>query len=165
MKQTEFETIYRSRYATLFRVAYIRLRQEDEARDVVQEAMLRLWQIKRMPDNVDAYLMRSVLNGVVDCLRARGLDERSRIVMDETVSGDYDSDDETCRMALRAKVERILDKDISAEAAAAFRAVYMRGLTYDESAAVLGVTRATVNKHVVNVLRKLRERITNINSE
>ncbi len=36
----------------------------------------------------------------------------------------------------------------------------MRGLSYNEAADNLAVSRATINKHIVNVLRKLRECLT-----
>lgn len=137
-------------------MAYVRLRQADEARDVVQDAMLRLWQSGSVPDNVHAYLARVVLNGVVDRLRARGLDGRSSIVAEELSREEYDGDEVARLAALRADVERIIDNEVSPEAAAAFRAVHMRGLEYNEAAEMLGVTRATINKHVVNVLRRLR---------
>jgi len=156
MDINQFESIYRSCFDRLYRMAYVRLRQADEARDVVQDAMLRLWQSGGVPDNVHAYLARVVLNGVVDRLRARGLDGRSCIVAEELSREEYDGDEEARLAALRSDVERIIDNEVSPEAAAAFRAVHMRGLEYNEAAEMLGVTRATINKHVVNVLRRLR---------
>ena len=159
MDITQFESIYRSCFEGLYRMAYVRLREPDDARDVVQDAMLRLWQSGRLPDNVPAYLARAVLNGVIDRLRARGLDDRSRIVAAELIREEYDGDEEARLASLRAGVEQILDNEISPEAAAAFRAVHIRGLEYKEAAHLLGVTRSTINKHVVNVLRRLREKL------
>ncbi len=143
MTREHFESIYRSHFEALYRAAYLRLRQADDALDVVQDAMLHLWQKAECPDNAGAYLRRAVLNGVVDKLRAQNQDERMRIVLGEMQNEEYESEDESERTELSA-----------------FKAVYMRGLSYNEAADNLAVSRATINKHIVNVLRKLRECLT-----
>ncbi len=155
MTREHFESIYRSHFEALYRAAYLRLRQADDALDVVQDAMLHLWQKAECPDNAGAYLRRAVLNGVVDKLRAQNQDERMRIVL-----GEMQNEDESERTELKLRIEKILDNDISKEASSAFKAVYMRGLSYNEAADNLAVSRATINKHIVNVLRKLRECLT-----
>lgn len=51
MTREHFESIYRSHFEALYRAAYLRLRQADDALDVVQDAMLHLWQKAECPDN------------------------------------------------------------------------------------------------------------------
>lgn len=160
MTREHFESIYRSHFEALYRAAYLRLRQADDALDVVQDAMLHLWQKAECPDNAGAYLRRAVLNGVADKLRAQNQDERMRIVLGEMQNEEYESEDESERTELKVRIEKILDNDISKEASSAFKAAYMRGLSYNEAADNLAVSRATINKHIVNVLRKLRECLT-----
>lgn len=160
MTREHFESIYRSHFEALYRAAYLRLRQADDALDVVQDAMLHLWQKAECPDNAGAYLRRAVLNGVADKLRAQNQDERMRIILGEMQNEEYESEDESERTELKVRIEKILDNDISKEASSAFKAVYMRGLSYNEAADNLAVSRATINKHIVNVLRKLRECLT-----
>lgn len=161
MTRKEFETIYRAHYGAMFRMAFLRLRDADEAGDVVQDAMMRLWQRASLPDNVVAFLRVAVLNGVVDCLRTLGQEKRAAIVMTELAeAGDDETEREYMRLKVRRMADDVLRTEVSAAAANAFNAVFRRGLSYDEAAENLGVSRATVNKHVVNVLRKLRCSIT-----
>ena len=161
MTRKEFETIYRTHYGAMFRVAFLRLRDADDAREVVQDAMMRLWQRQAMPDNVAAFLRMAVLNGAIDRLRAIGLEERAAIVMAELAEPLADeADREDVRLKVRRMADDVLRTEVSEPAANAFNAVFRRGLSYDEAAHDLGVSRATVNKHVVNVLRKLRCTIT-----
>ena len=71
-----------------------------------------------------------------------------------------EADREDVRLKVRRMADDVLRTEVSEPAANAFNAVFRRGLSYDEAAHDLGVSRATVNKHVVNVLRKLRCTIT-----
>ncbi len=161
MTQQQFETIYRQYYEYLYKEAFIRLRHAEEARDIVQDTMLNLWQSEIEPNNLGAYLRKAVLNGVVSRLNKKGLDSRMLIVQAELDSDDTDFEaEEAKRSLLRERIEHILDNDASQRPAAAFRAVFMRGLTYDEAASQLNISRSTVNKHVVSILKLLRTKLT-----
>ncbi|MDE6510553.1 MAG: hypothetical protein K2L00_00445 [Muribaculaceae bacterium] len=88
---TEFETLYIQCFPPAMRLAISLLHEEDEARDVVHEVFLKLWESDVKTDNPTAYVVRSVRNACVS--RIRKLDVRERVkskLMLEPPTDDFD---------------------------------------------------------------------------
>ncbi|MDE5877410.1 MAG: sigma-70 family RNA polymerase sigma factor [Muribaculaceae bacterium] len=148
---TEFETLYTSCFPPSMRLAMSLLHEEEEARDVVHEVFLRLWESDMRVDNPLAFIIRSVRNACIN--RINMLDTREKIRMRLTLEAlpeDYDSEqrnDEVVaaiRQLLTAREQQVVNN------------VYTQGMSYKETAEKLGVTVAAVNKNIVAALKKLR---------
>lgn len=127
------------------------LHDEDEARDVLHEVFLKLWESESRVDNPSAYIIRSVRNACVS--RIRKLEIREKVkskLMLEPPPDDFDYERRNAevmtaiRRLLTSRERQVVDK------------IYTDGLSYKEAAASLGVSVAAVNKNVVGALRKLR---------
>ncbi len=74
MTEKEFiETIYPLK-DRMFRFAFVLLRQKEQAEDVVQNVMARMWTrkwIAAKPKNINAFVMSAVRNACFDVLRRR----------------------------------------------------------------------------------------------
>lgn len=149
--ETEFETLYKTCFPPSMRLAMSLLHEEDEARDVVHEVFLRLWESKTRADNPSAFIIRAVRNASLD--RIRKLDVRERIKAKLTLEPppddfDYERRNEEVMSAmtrlLTLRERQVVDK------------IYIEGLSYKDTAAGLGISVAMVNKSVVAALKKLR---------
>ncbi len=133
------------------RLALSLLHDEDEARDVVHEVFLKLWESNTKIENPSAYILRSVRNTSLS--RIRNLDVREKVkrnLMLEPPPEDFDyeqrnEDVKTAIASLLSSREReVVEK------------IYTEGLSYKDAAENLGVSVAAINKNIVTALKKLR---------
>ncbi len=149
---TEFESLYARCFPPSMRLAMSLLHEEDEARDIVQESFLKLWQSNIRIENPMAFIIRSVRNACLN--RINMLDTRQRIRQNLTLeppAEDFDPHqrDEEVMMAihllLSERERQVVDR------------IYSEGMSYKETAENLNVSIATVNKNIVTALKKLRK--------
>lgn len=127
------------------------LREEDEARDVVQEVFLKLWESDLQIDNAPAFIMRAVRNASLS--RINKLKTREKILKGLSLEPPPDNinieqrNDEivsAIRKLLTPREQQVVDK------------IYSDGLSYKDIAESLGISVAAVNKYIVSALKKLR---------
>ncbi len=148
---TEFEALYTRCFPPAMRLALSLLHSENEARDVVQDVFLRLWEQDMRVDNPMAFVIRSVRNASLN--RIKMLDTREKICKRLTLEEppeDYNferADEEVLsaiQRLLTARERQIVEK------------IYSEGMSYKDAAACLGVSVAAINKNIVAALKKLR---------
>ncbi|MDE5794886.1 MAG: sigma-70 family RNA polymerase sigma factor [Muribaculaceae bacterium] len=133
------------------RLAMSLLHEEDEARDVVHEVFLKLWEADVKVDNPSAYILRAVRNTSLSRIRKLDVREKVRLkLMWEILPDDFDYE---CRNEeVKTAVERLL----TSREQQVVEKIYTDGLSYKDAAASLGVSVAAVNKNIVGALKKLR---------
>ncbi|MDE6786713.1 MAG: sigma-70 family RNA polymerase sigma factor [Muribaculaceae bacterium] len=148
---TEFETLYIKCFPPAMRLAMSLLHEEDEARDVVHEVFLKLWEADVKVDNPSAYILRAVRNTSLSRIRKLDVREKVRLkLMWEIPPDDFDYE---CRNEeVKTAVERLL----TSREQQVVEKIYTDGLSYKDAAASLGVSVAAVNKNIVGALKKLR---------
>lgn len=150
----EFETLYAETFEPSFRLALSLLHEEEDARDVVHEVYLRLWESDSRVDNPKAYVIRAVRNSCIS--RIRHLDVREKVrmkLMLEPQPEEFDPEDFQQR---NVEVLDAMDRLLTFREREVVDKIYMEGKSYKETAATLGVTVAAINKNVVGALKKLR---------
>lgn len=161
MTSQEFDSLYRRNYATLYRLAFSLLHDEEDARDVVNEVFAELLYTGRADDvdNVDGYLFRSVRNRALSYIEKQDIRQRvSRlypIEVDISVGYDHEYDRKLCL------IKQFLDSNLTPDARRAMTLVFEQGLSYKDAAEQMAVSVSMVNKHVVKTLRLLREYLKN----
>ncbi len=147
----EFEALYIQCFPPSMRLAISLLHEEDEARDVVQEVFLKLWESNTRFDNPTAFLIRAVRNACLN--RINMLDTRDRIrrrIMLDSPPDDLDIDvrnDEVMSAIprlLTPREQEVVDR------------IFSEGMSYKEAAENLEVSVAAINKNIVSALKKLR---------
>lgn len=150
---TEFEAIYLRCFPPAMQLAMGMLHDEDEARDVVQEVFVKLWETETQVDNALAYVVRSVRNTVLNRIESVDIKERfqrgySLELPDEESIEEVEARHEAVRKAvaglLTDRERQVVDK------------IYAEGMTYKQAATTLEVSEAMINKSVVGALKKLR---------
>lgn len=148
---TEFETLYKQCFPSSMKLALSYLHDEDEARDIVQEVFIKLWESERLVGNPLAFTLRSVKNACVN--RINMLDTRERIR--QRISLENPPDD--CSQEKRhEEVLSSMQRLLTTRELQVVEKLYREGLSYRETSETLGISVATVNKHIVTALKKLR---------
>lgn len=149
---TEFETLYIQCFPPSMRLAMNLLHEEDEARDVVQEVFLKLWESNTRVENPMAFIIRTVRNTCLN--RISLLDTRNRIrqriMLDSTIE-DFDIDKRN------DEVRQVIHELLTPREQDVVDRIYGEGMSYKDAAENLDISVATINKNVVSALKKLRD--------
>lgn len=149
--ETKFETLYIECFPSALKLAISLLHEEDEARDVVHEVFLKIWESDTRINNPKAYIIRLVRNASIDRIRKLDIKERIRQkLLLEPPPEDFDIEQRyeevilAIRNVLSSREREVVEK------------IYTDGLSYKDTAASLGVSVSAVNKNIVGALKKLR---------
>lgn len=156
---TEFETLYIQCFPSAMRLALSLLHEEDEARDVVHEVFLKLWESDVKVDYSSAYILRSVRNTSLS--RIRKLDVREKVklkLMLEPPPDDFDWE------RRNEEVKKAVARLLTSRERQVVEKIYSEGMSYKDAAASLGVSVAAINKNIVGALKKLRTHFKTGNS-
>ena len=148
---TEFKTLYAKCFPPAMRLAMSLLHDEDDARDVVQEVFLKLWESGIQVDNPPAFIIRAVRNASLN--RINTLETHERILKGlfldqppDNINIEQRNEEivSAIRRLLTPREQQVVDK------------IYSEELSYKDTAESLGISVAAVNKYVVSALKKLR---------
>jgi RNA polymerase sigma-70 factor (ECF subfamily) len=128
------------------------------AEDVVQRTFLGVWRdrLTWSPRSVRAYLFRAARNTAFDELRGNQARARRELGVsrdDERVATQPDAVLEETRIADAVNDAIGLLPERRREA---FTLIYLKGLTYEEAASVMGISTKTIGHHVSAALAELR---------
>lgn len=148
--------LFQSHARKLVHVAVLLVGDEGLAEEVVQEAYLglhRRWKRKGPPENPEAYLRTSVVNGCRSALRRRQTARRARIPHPVPESA---ADAATLRREEQAEVLAALDRLSRRQREVLVLRFYL-GLDDTEIGAALGVSRGTVSSTISRALRGMED--------
>jgi RNA polymerase sigma-70 factor (ECF subfamily) len=163
-KEQQFEQLFHSEYDRMYRVAYILLGDEDEAKDAVQDVFARLWDGETIlrEESLRTFLLTCVRNRCLNIIaqRQRQQANEKQLAManlsDETETWLGQSDEE-----LVAMVQQYIDQRLTPQTGRVIRMHYDDQQSYKEISGKLGISLSAVNQHIVQGLRKLRQQFNN----
>ena len=161
-RSQKFKELFLSEYSRMYRAAHILLGDEDEAKDVVQEVFVRLWEsdIPLREESQRAFLLTCVRNRCLNVIarKSEELKVKSEELANTHTSTHQSSlnDDE-----LIAAINRYVDERLTPQTSRIIRMHYEEEQSYQEISNSLGISSSAVNKHIVQGLRKLRNTFKN----
>jgi RNA polymerase sigma-70 factor (sigma-E family) len=141
-----FAALYRAEYEAMIRLAFLMLGSQEQAEDVVHDALARLVERWDRVQNHGAYLRTSVMNGSRSVLRRR------RLLRQHPATEFEDTDPEVDYLADLLEI-------LSPTRRAVVVLRYFEQLTIPEIARILGVREGTVKSSLHRSLRTLRQEI------
>lgn len=158
--QAAVKQLFREHNRALVNFLLARLSSEQEARDVAQEAYVRLLQLHQ-PGAIGflrGYLFRIAANLSVDRVRNRAVRERSAVEVFEEFSEAEATEQEAMT---RQEFDRALDalNELSPKHREAFVRHVMEGYSTPDVAREMGVDERTVRKYVTRALLHCRQRL------
>lgn len=157
-QHSAFETIFRRFQPALVQFAYMHLRSQEEAREVVQEVFIKIW-LKRdsleFNQDLKAYLYRAVRNESVNKIKRNrlnlvALDDWALAVPEES-GGEEDRKQRRIR-----KIFQQIDA-LPANCKEIFMMSRMEGLSHKEIAGILDISPKTVENQIGIALKKIRK--------
>lgn len=153
-----FERYWKKLYAA----AYVRLKDEAEAKDCVQEIFIGLWQRRKqltIPESVNGYLYHAVKNRVINLLHARLTREKYVARYLEGFTG-YQEDSFA---DIEAKELSTIVEDEITRMPEQMRTVYLlsrqENMSGQDIARRLNLSHQTVRNQIANALKRIRTRL------
>lgn len=156
-KMEGMELLFRKYYKPLVVWADTFLHDVAKAEDVVQDFFMRLWEKpltdNLLPSTLRSYLFTAVRNASLNALeKTDPLSLVCDVALHDEPWEEYDDfEDEVFR-----RVEEEVGK-LPPRGQEVIRCVYLRGMTYKQTAEEMGITAGTVNALLVAALKRLRE--------
>jgi len=160
--RTAYHALFQGMYDPLYRYAWSITKDSDAAYDVLQDVFLKFWQVRSTIDpdrSLKALLYQMVRNYALNSERRRkrhfaeSLDDQ----LVEPESDDF-KPDTVDTDALEGRIHRWIE-ELPQRRREAFMLSRFEGLSHDEIARIMGLTKKTVNNHIVLALQHLRARL------
>ena len=136
----------------LLRFAIQFLKDEDQAKDVVQDAFLKLWQKREeleKVENIEAFAMRMVRNRCLDFIRSNRsvpvVDTKIRYLREEKSDPDLEMDFSESAQLVRKVIETLPDTQR--------QVMWLRDIEQMDYEEIAGITELEVNALRVNLSR------------
>lgn len=156
-----YDSVFRSWYPVLVRVATALLRDADAAEEVAQDVMVQLWQRRHVLDAampLRAYLLRAVRNRALNHLRHLRVLRESESDVEAMYNVPLGADQPVIAAELAAAVQ-VAVRDLPPRCREVFELSRVDGLRYSEIAEALDISPKTVEAQMGKALRILRERL------
>ena len=159
--ESAFDTVFRSHYADLVRMAESVVRERALAEEVTQEVMLELWRRREslhVEQTFRAYLVRSTRNRALNHVRHQRVVEREAAIAAINLQSSPSAEDEMLGSELEQAVRAAID-GLPEKIREVFQLSRDHGLKYTEIAGTLEISVKTVEKRMGQALAQLRERL------
>ena len=154
-----FERLFKDNYPLMYRMAFSMVENADDAKDAVNQVFTQMWKGKpKVSDSqLRGYLLAATRNQCLHILRQRQLRRQMEEALqrDEVVCRDEE------REELLHELQQIIDDNLTEQDKRVLQLHYDEEMTYAETATVLGISTAAVNKHITRSLAKIRETFKN----
>ena len=159
----QFETLFRSFYASLVKYARTLIKDQDTAEEIVQDLFFRLWQDKekiKIESSLNGYLFRSVHNRCLHYIEHLKVVERHvQEISYEPESQSESPADVMHYKELQAKIARTIE-NLPERCGQIFCMNRFEGFKYSEIAEKLSVSVKTVEANMGKALKEFRKVLT-----
>ena len=160
--QQAFESLYRRYYKKVYLFIRKHVPTDENAEDLLHDVFIKLWENKakvKVEAPIEAQIYVIAKNIMVDYYRRRALKGK---VYEEMLQKDYVNDDKDI---LSDKTIRRLHHAIDSlppKRREIFKMSKFEGLTYQEIADMLNISKNTVESQMVKALKHLREKMAHL---
>ena len=160
--QASFGTIYEAYHNTLCQFVQKYVKAPDLASDLVQDVFAHIW-VKRNElltvDSFGAYLFTSVRNHTLNFLKKASRENTLKAaILHSYQPAVGNADYHLLAGEYRQFIQDILNT-LPPQTRAVFKLCRDEGMSYDEAASHLGISRNAVKKHMVRSLKLFREKL------
>ncbi len=157
-----YDTIFLKYYKLLCLNALFYLKDEEEAKDLVQIFFLEFWEKKmytKLEGEIKGYLYRSIQNRCLNYIRSQELVQKKQAQIDIEEEG-YELEKNFVRENLYVALEKAIH-DLPFQRREALKMVYLENKRYQEAADLMGISINSLKTHLKIGLKNLREKMKN----
>lgn len=165
-EETYFKNIFLNQKNKLYRFGFYFLKDEEEAKDAVQEALIKIWD-KRLEwstiENTEAWAIQIVKNICLDKLRK----QRTALKHQKSLKLEDSHGQDPGRISLwqdQWKMMQQVMEQLNEKQKAVFILREVEGSSYQEIAEIMGITEAQVKSDLFRSRKFLREGMQKINN-
>lgn len=158
--EESFKTLFSNYNERLFKYISTIIKSREVAEEVVMDVFLKIWlgkEIITQIENFDAFLFRVAHNKSIDFLRSVARDPVFRDMLWEEIQlpGSDQADASLLRKEFQSKVREAISL-LSAQRRKAYQLSRDEDMSHEQIAQHLGLSRNTVNNHIVEAQRFVR---------
>lgn len=153
-KEKEFEALVKAHKTTIYTVCYMFSKDADEVADLFQDILINLWKgfdNFRGESKVETWIWRVALNTCISADRKKKrMGEKVPLEMAADLFSDDDTDTKQIQM-LNARISKLglVDRAIVL--------LWLENLSYDEIAAIVGISAKNVSVKLVRIKQQLMQ--------
>ena len=150
-----FERLFKDNYPLMYRMAFSMVENADDAKDAVHQVFTQIWRGKPQVarESVRGYLLAATRNQCLHQLRTRQLQRQ----MEDELRQDMALSESEERQELLQQLQQVIEDNLTEQDRRVLSLHYEEGMTYSETAKVLGISASAVNKHITRSLAKIRK--------
>jgi RNA polymerase sigma-70 factor (family 1) len=158
--ETAFEKVYHQYHKKLFRFFLKRIKDHETARELTQEAFVKLWKGRQglsVSFSVETQIFTIAGSTLVDCLRRQAHERRRLSRLTDTIQEDQHPLTTTSHKLFEtADYLKVVVRDLPPARKKVFLLKMSSGYTNKEIASQLSISEKTVEDHVTKALRHIR---------
>lgn len=158
MTTSEFEELFKKYFLSLCNIAYAIVKDQDQAKDIVQQVFIKFWDKKNsvnIEDNIHAYLKKAVVNTAINHLeknkRLQLADDFQNFNIENRDNEAKEQTIETLHKAIKNAIANLPEK-----CQTVFSLSKYEGMTNQEIANYMEISIKAVEKHKTRALKELR---------
>lgn len=159
MTESQFEHLFKDHFQSLCNIAYSVVKDQDQARDIVQQVFIKFWDRREkvdIDDNIKSYLKRAVINTALNHLeKLKKLKFEDNMHKHEIEDSNEVLNDEKRIQMLGAAMKDAVG-ELPDKCQTVFSLSRYEGMTNQEIADYLSVSIKAVEKHISKALKQLR---------
>ena len=156
-KKDDIERLFRSHYAAMYRLAMLILRDDDVARDIVQDVFEAIL-VSGKSDVSAPYLLTAVRNRCLKHIRSLSVKDRIKEVYSvderEIEDGEWPNDETI------ALIQKTVAHDLTEACRRVVELRFSEGKSYHEISEILGISKVAVYKHLRHATDVLRKKLS-----
>ncbi len=156
-----FTEIYERYFGLLYLHAFKRLKNEEEAKDVVQELFATLWSKREslvFKTSLSAYLYTAVRNRVLDVIAHKQMESKYFSNLPQFIKTEACKTDHRLREKLLAEMIEKEIQELPPRMREVFELSRKAGLSHKEIAGRLDLSEQSIRSHIKNALKRLRNK-------
>ena len=156
-KKDDIELLFRSLYGAMYRIAMLILRDDDVARDIVQDVFEAIL-VSGKSDVSAPYLLTAVRNRCLKHIRSLSVKDRIKEVYSvderEIEDGEWPNDETI------ALIQKTVAHDLTEACRRVVELRFSEGKSYHEISEILGISKVAVYKHLRHATDVLRKKLS-----
>ena len=155
-----FDYFFRQYYGVLCYFANTIIRNEEEAKDIVQDCFVKLWDshtIDERSETVKSFLYTAVRNKCVDALRKKKTIQKAKLILAENDNTDPEYFDELAFAEMMRLLNEYL-RELPSKIQDIIKLYYIDGKKYHEIASEIKSTPEAVRKQKARAINAIRKK-------
>ena len=160
INESNFEQVFKSYFGPLVNYVNGYLKDWESSREIVQGSFLRIWENKdsiEINSSIKSYLYSAVRNRMIDHVRAnkKDIEYQNSLLTENKGEGTEELD----TYLIREEISKSMDK-MKPKMQKIFRLSKIEGLTYNEIASYLNISKRTVEDNMAKALVFLKDELS-----